>query len=182
MITWPSLSIPTVTGDSCGVPSALSVLSTAWCCVRMYSMAALISMALSSPNRSALAGRLRLLLLIGGGRPAGEQVQGVLRSAARLGAVAVEDQARVGDEFKRLVGQADVPDDRVVEMLDSGAVLAHVVVGPAEAEDVARGGDLADQVRQPPVGRVTPGFCPQQRDDVAGQAIPFLVERRRGRV
>src|ERR1700728_2965279 len=93
---------------------------------------------------SALVGRVRLLFPIGRRRPAGEQAQRVLGGGAGLGAVPVEHQAGVGDEFERLVGQADVAYHRMVEVLDPGPMLAHVMVGPAGAEDLAAGGELAN--------------------------------------
>jgi len=54
----------------------------------------------------------------------------------------------VGGECQGLVRQGEVPDERVVEVLDAGAVEPDVVGGPADTELLAARGQLADQIGQ----------------------------------
>jgi hypothetical protein len=65
-------------------------------------------------------------------------------SRARAGGV--QGQSFVGLERHRFEDELKVTDDGMVELLDRGAVQAHVVGGPASAELVAPGGQLADEV------------------------------------
>jgi len=51
---------------------------------------------------------------------------------------------RVGGQFHAVVGEGDVADDRVVEVLGAGVVEADVVGGPAGAELFALRGQLAN--------------------------------------
>jgi hypothetical protein len=51
---------------------------------------------------------------------------------------------RIGGEVEAIVGEAEIADDGVMEVLDAGDVLADVVGGQASAELVALGGELAD--------------------------------------
>lgn len=58
--------------------------------------------------------------------------------------------------ISKLRGQ--LADDRVVEALGAGLVQPHVVVGPAGAELLAAGGELADEVDQITVVWVAAGL------------------------
>jgi hypothetical protein len=69
----------------------------------------------------------------------------------------------------------------VVQALDAGAVEADVVGAPADAELVATGGQLADEVGQLSVVGVAAGLDAQEGDEVLGDAVPVGEERRRGR-
>jgi hypothetical protein len=53
----------------------------------------------------------------------------------------------VGRDLHHLVGQAEVADNRVMEVLGAGAVDAQVVRRPAGAELVAARRQLADEIR-----------------------------------
>ena len=66
--------------------------------------------------------------------------------------------------------------------LTPGAVQADVVGGPADAELVAAGGQLADQVGQVLVVGVAAGFGAQHGDGVVGGAFPVAPERAGVRV
>jgi len=81
-----------------------------------------------------------------------------------------------------LVRQGEVADVRVVKVLDPGAVETHVVCGPPGAEGLAAGGQFADEIGQRLVVRIASGLGSQQRDRVAGQALPIDVELARARV
>ena len=60
-------------------------------------------------------------------------------------------QAAVGGEIHGLVGEVEVADDGVVDALEAGAVFADVVGSPEFAEQVAAGGEFADEVAELPV-------------------------------
>jgi hypothetical protein len=57
-----------------------------------------------------------------------------------------------------------------------------VVGSPQGAEEVAAGGQLADEVGEYPVVGGAAGFGAQQGDDLAGVALPVAVEGLRARV
>ena len=101
---------------------------------------------------------------------------------AGLGRVGDQRLAGVAGELQRLVGEREVADDAVVEVLGAGGVPADVVRGPQGAEPVAAGGQLADELGEYPVVGVAAGLGAQQRDAVAGGAVPVRVEVRRARV
>ena len=81
-----------------------------------------------------------------------------------------------------LVGEFEVADDGVVEALGAGLVGADVVRGPAGAERLAAGGELADEVGEVAVVRVAAGFGAQDRDGVVGGAVPVDEEAFGARV
>jgi len=83
---------------------------------------------------------------VGGGRPAAKELERVLGAAPGLGGVGEERQAGVGGEVEAVVRQVEVADDGMVELLDAGVVEADVVRGPARAERLALGRELADEV------------------------------------
>src|SRR6266496_3410732 len=114
--------------------------------------------------------------LVEGCRPAGEELEGVLGSRIGLGPIHDEGQARVGRQRYRLEGQMEVADDRVVQVLGAGVVVADVVGRPARAELLAADGQFADQVREGPVVRVTAGLGAEVGDDVVGGAVPVDEE------
>ena len=80
------------------------------------------------------------------------------------------------------VGEGEVADDGVVVALVAGLVGADVVRGPAGAEGVALGGELADEVGEVAVVWVAAGFGAQHRDGVVGDAVPLDEEAGRARV
>src|SRR5947209_6216987 len=91
--------------------------------------------------------------------------------------------ARPGSgEFHSVVGGGDVRDDGVTEFLGAGVVEADVVGGPAGAELVALGGKLADQLYEIAVVGFASCCCAENRDDVAGGAVPVDVELAGARV
>jgi hypothetical protein len=108
--------------------------------------------------------------------PAGEEVERVLGWGVGFGGVGEKCQSAVGREFHGLEGQVQVADDWVVELLGPGAVEADVVVGPAGAEGLAAGGQLADEVAQIPIVGVAAGLGAQNRHDVVRRAFPVDVE------
>ena len=61
-------------------------------------------------------------------------------------------------------------------MLDGGSVEAHVVRGPVGAECLALRGELADEVWEVSVVRVSAGGRAQDRGGLAGGALPVGVE------
>src|SRR4051794_15942257 len=69
-------------------------------------------------------------------RPAGEQVERLLGRRAGLGGEDGDAQV-VGAELHRLVDEVELTDDGMVDALGTGAVEAHVVRRPADAELVA---------------------------------------------
>src|SRR6266508_1662671 len=94
-------------------------------------------------GRLARISMVSSLSMCGGlSRPAGEEVQRVLGRGAGFGAVRVQPQTRVRGELQRLVRQREVADDRVTQVLDPGAVEAHVVRGPPGTERLAARGQL----------------------------------------
>src|SRR2546425_7803375 len=70
----------------------------------------------------------------------------------------------------------ELSDDRVVEVLDPGKVLAHVVGRPTGPELVATGGQLTDQVRQCAVVRVTASSSVQDRYGFVGRPVPVEIK------
>jgi hypothetical protein len=62
--------------------------------------------------------------------------------AAGRGAAHDEVQAVVGGEFHGLVGERQLPGERVVQALGAGPVAPDFVPGPALPEGVAAGGQL----------------------------------------
>src|SRR4051794_20288362 len=83
--------------------------------------------------------------------------------------------AGVVGQVHRLVGQGEVADEWVVEALDRGAGELDAVGGPADPEVVAAGGQLTDEVRQPPVVGVAAGFGAQDGHRVVAM-VSQLVE------
>jgi hypothetical protein len=55
-------------------------------------------------------------------------------------------RAVVGGDVQAVEAEAELSDDRVVEVLDGGGVEADVVDRPVGAERVASGRELADEV------------------------------------
>src|SRR4029450_14070754 len=94
-------------------------------------------------------------------RPAGEQVQRLLRLGAGLGGVDGHRQAGIGYELHRLEGEVQLADDRVMEALEPRVVAADVVRGPELPEQLAARRQLADEVGELTVVRVAAGFRAQ---------------------
>src|SRR6478672_2422388 len=99
-----------------------------------------------SGSALALVGCGRGLGGVDGRCPAAEELQRVLGARAGLGGVGEERQAGVGGEVQPVEAQAELADDLMVEALGAGVVEANVVLGPAGAERLALGGELADEV------------------------------------
>jgi hypothetical protein len=97
-------------------------------------------------------------LLIGCRGPAGEEIQRLFGFRADLGGEDEHRQIRVGDERHPFVVQLEKPDKGVVEPLGAGVVVADVVSGPACAELIASGGELADEIAEVAVERVSAGL------------------------
>ena len=104
------------------------------------------------------------------------------RLRAGLGGVDEHRQAGVGDELHRLERQVQLADDRVLEALDAGVVVADVVGRPERPEHLAARRQLADEVGELAVVRVAAGFGAQHGDDVGRDALPVDVEVRRARI
>src|SRR3954452_20163683 len=103
---------------------------------------------------AALAARVKVAGRLRRRRPACEQVERLLRGRAGFGGEDRDAQAVVGAELHRLVGEGELADDRMVDVLGAGAVEAHVVRRPAHPELVAARRQLADEVRQVAVAGV----------------------------
>src|SRR5690348_5056562 len=101
---------------------------------------------------------------------------GVGVAAAGGGVADDERQSVVGGQVHGLVVEGELSDDRVVQALGAGAVVAYLVLGPASAEGVAAGGELADEVGQGLVVGVAADFCPQGGDVLVGDGVPVRVE------
>jgi aryl-alcohol dehydrogenase-like predicted oxidoreductase len=84
--------------------------------------------------------------LLGGGGPAGEKLEAVRGGAALGRGVDEQGEAGLGRKFHGLEVEVEVADDGVVQFLVPAAVEADVVGGPAGAEVVAAGGQLADEL------------------------------------
>src|SRR4051794_753164 len=70
----------------------------------------------------------------------------------------------------------------MVQELRARAMEPDVMRRPADAELVAPGGQLADEVVQGTVVRVTPGVRTECRDEPGGETIPFRIEIGRRRI
>ena len=119
---------------------------------------------------------------VGRRSPAGQQLQGPLGGRAGFGGVERHAQAVVGVERQRLVAELELADDRVLQALGARAVEAHVVRRPADAERLAAGRQLADEVLEVAVVRIATGLRAQQRDKLRREAVPVGVEVGRRRV
>jgi hypothetical protein len=93
-----------------------------------------------------VVGRARQLGGIDGGRPAAEECQGLVGARAGLGGVGDDRQPGVSGEVQPVVAELELADDGMVEVLDARVVEADVVRGPAGAERLTLGGELADEV------------------------------------
>src|SRR2546421_5259919 len=91
------------------------------------------------------------------GGPAGEQLDAVLGRGRGFGGVDGEVQPPkvVGRQVDGFEAQLDLADDRMTEGFCAGVVQPHVVTGPPDAKLLAFGGQLADQIGQVTVVRVT---------------------------
>src|SRR6185503_3110017 len=78
--------------------------------------------------------------------PARERVECLLGLRPGFGAVPQDVQPRVGREFHHLEGQAEVPDDRVMDCFGASLVDPNVVRRPPGAELLASGRKLAYEV------------------------------------
>ena len=64
----------------------------------------------------------------------------------------------------------------MVEGLESGAVVAHVLGGPEAAELVAAGAEFSDEVVQLLVVGIAPGLGPEDRGGDLGEVSPVRME------
>src|SRR5437870_13789683 len=94
----------------------------------------------------SLVGRLRRLRGVGGGCPAAEELERLFGARARLSGVGEDRQPVVCGEVQPVVAQAELADDGMVELLDTGVVEAHVVRRPAGTEHLALCCELADEI------------------------------------
>jgi hypothetical protein len=78
--------------------------------------------------------------------PASEEPERLGGRGSGFGGPDHEHLPGVGGEFHAVVGEGEVADDGVVEVLAAGVVEADVVGGPAGPELGALGGELTDQV------------------------------------
>ena len=65
---------------------------------------------------------------------------------------------------------------RVVDVLDPGAVEAHIVGGPAAGECVAASRQFPDEITQGAIIGVLAGLAPQDGDDIVGRTVPVREE------
>src|SRR3954470_22553181 len=117
-----------------------------------------------------------------GGGPAGQQGQLLGGGRPWLRGVGSQRETDVGGQGQRVVVQSQVPDDRVVEDLDSAGVLSDVVAGPAGAELVAAGRELPDELGQRPVMWAATGFRAEDLHGDVGDGRPVVVEVARARI
>src|SRR4051794_4694606 len=143
-----------------------------------------------SPGPLAVSMELRVICmgfspmcgLIGGARrrlrrrPGGEQAEPFCGRRPRFGGIDHEHQPRLGGDRKLLVGERQLAYDGVLEALAAGAVGADVVVGPEPTEHVAAGGQLADQVLQGAVVRVSSGLGAHDAHAHLREQLPVGVE------
>ena len=97
---------------------------------------------------------------------------------AGLGGVDEHRQPGVGESVSASKAEAELADDRVVEALGAGVVEADVVGRPARRGTARSRGQLADEVRELAVVRVSAGFGAQDGDGVVRDALPVDVEVR----
>src|SRR6476619_651288 len=121
-------------------------------------------------------GHLVSVGLVLGRGPAGEQPERVRGRGACGRRVDEQGEAGVGGELHRLEVKLEVTDDRVVQLLEAGAVEPDVVGGPAGAEDLTAGGELADQLGERLVVRILARGQPEDGGDVVGGAFPVDEE------
>jgi hypothetical protein len=105
----------------------------------------------------------------------------LLRGRVGLGGVHEERLAWVAGEVERLEVEREIADKRVMETLHPGAVHPHVVRRPSDPELVAAGGELTDQVGEPPVIGVAAGFGAEDADGDVGDRVPVEEELGRAR-
>jgi hypothetical protein len=74
-----------------------------------------------------------------GGSPAGEEPDRVVGGRTRVGAERDQGQARVRSQFHHLIGQVQVADHGMPDVLEARAVQLHIMGTPADAELVATG-------------------------------------------
>jgi hypothetical protein len=94
----------------------------------------------------ALVGCGRQLGAVERCRPAAEELQRILGARAGLGGVGEDRQPGVCGEVEPVEAQVELADGGMVEVLDAAVVEADVVRGPAVAERLALGCELADEV------------------------------------
>src|SRR6185437_3554447 len=151
------------------------------CCSRTASSSPTASRQTSAPpsgncGRSPSSGLLECCFCVAGGVPAGQQAECIRVRAAGCGTAHDDVQALVGGEFHGLVGERQLPDERVVQALGAGPVPPDFVPGPALPEGVAAGGQLADQVRQGLVVGVAADLGAKGGDVLVGDGVPVRVE------
>lgn len=103
-------------------------------------------------------------------------------SAAGFGGVDAEALSAVGGEVEGVEVEREVAHNLMVEPLVAGAVQGDVVGCPADAERVAAGGELADEIGELPVVRVPACLGAKDADRVVGDLVPVDEELWCGRV
>jgi hypothetical protein len=91
--------------------------------------------------------------------PPPELLKRLLRRRPGLGGIGHEGQAWMRGQREGFVGEGQVADERVLEPLDAAAVETDVVARPQDAELLAPGRQLADQIREPAVVPVPAGLA-----------------------
>ena len=99
----------------------------------------------------------------------------MLRGAG-LGGEDGEDVAGGGVEKKVLGRQGEFTHQRMPERLDLGAVGAHVVAGPPDAELLAAGRQMPDEFDEVGIVRVQSGLDAEDGDNVVGELVPLWPE------
>jgi diketogulonate reductase-like aldo/keto reductase len=107
-------------------------------------------------------------LVIGRRGPTGEQAQRFLASRSDLGRESEHHQVWISGERHPFVGEFEVPDERMMEPLQPGVMDADVVARPADAEVLALGRELTDEVSQLLVVRSAARFGAQDGDGGVG--------------
>ena len=75
---------------------------------------------------------------VGGRGPADQEVQRFAGGGARFGGVDEQGLAGIGGHLQGLKRQSEVPDERVVDVLDPSVMGLHVVRGPADRNSSLR--------------------------------------------
>jgi catechol 2,3-dioxygenase-like lactoylglutathione lyase family enzyme len=100
----------------------------------------------------------------------------VFGAGAGFGGVDGQGEPGFGNHVEAFVGDGEVAEHLVVEVLGARAVQPDVVRAPAAAEFFAAGGQFANEVMQPFVVGVAAGFGAQDGDGGVGGEVPVKVE------
>src|SRR4051794_4715505 len=185
----PWESTPPDTGEIWGRPSRRAVTSSNRWRVRTKSSSSASStvrlVAMDLATKAPYSGEsgglfcswrgLRWLLGDVRGCPGCKERQCVVCGAVGLGGVGDDDVPGLGGQLEDVVVEGEVADQGVVEWLNPGAVLRHVVRCPAGAEVLAAQCQVSDEGGQGGVVRVASCFCPQAAHRRGRDALPVGV-------